>query len=319
MPGGQDSTCNRGHRNLVSDSNSLIQEKESLQLENRVEQSKQKSSSSQVNIRHCSGLNHKCDPDGIVQAELKKGSSGHKCDDVFEEIVSEDTRINSGSLGRVPIKVMNSNSERPTEYVVELNNLQGILTARAVTKETGFTDVINCNNSTFHLKPNAVIGTAVETDEVILGDSTEADESLSVRKSFTCSEESDDSKLALVSTLSDNVCVTEDSMTKQEINDAKEVAELPLVSQPSANSNSKDRVSLNHVTDHMPEHLKELFSQTMKGPPIKHLTVTGTLLIEYQDIFAQHDLDIGCLKALKHKIDTGSAVPVKQRMRRFRS
>ena len=57
MPGGQDSTCNRGHRNLVSDSNNLIQEKESLQLENRVEQSKQKSSSSQVNIRHCNRLN----------------------------------------------------------------------------------------------------------------------------------------------------------------------------------------------------------------------------------------------------------------------
>ena len=105
-------------------------------------------------------------------------------------------------------------------------------------------------------------------------------------------------------------------MTKQEINDAKEVAELPLVSQPSANSNSKDRVSLNYVTDHMPEHLRELFSQTMKGPPNEHLTVLGTLLIEYQDIFAQHDLDIGCLKALKHKIDTGSAAPVKQRMRR---
>ena len=135
-------------------------------------------------------------PDGIVQAELKKGSSGHKCE-VFEVIVSEDTRINSGSLGRVPIKVMNSNSERPTEYVVELNNLQGILTARAVTKETGFTDVINCNNSTFHLKRNSVIGTAVEIDEVILSDTAEADKSLSVRKSVTCSEESDDSKVAV--------------------------------------------------------------------------------------------------------------------------
>jgi hypothetical protein len=40
------------------------------------------------------------------------------------------------------------------------------------------------------------------------------------------------------------------------------------------------------------------------------------LLIEYQDVFAKHDLNLGCLTTVKHKIDTKDATPVKQKMRR---
>jgi hypothetical protein len=40
------------------------------------------------------------------------------------------------------------------------------------------------------------------------------------------------------------------------------------------------------------------------------------LLIEYADVFATHDLDLGNFTALTHRIDTGDAKPVKQRMRR---
>ena len=74
---------------------------------------------------------------------------------------------------------------------------------------------------------------AVEVDELILSDNTEVDESLSVRKLFACSEEKAVSKVAaklpLVSTLSGYVSGTEDNVTlKQEINDAKMVAELHL-------------------------------------------------------------------------------------------
>jgi hypothetical protein len=43
------------------------------------------------------------------------------------------------------------------------------------------------------------------------------------------------------------------------------------------------------------------------------------LLIEYQDVFAKHDLDLGCLTTVKHNIDMKDATPVKQKMRRIPS
>jgi hypothetical protein len=41
-----------------------------------------------------------------------------------------------------------------------------------------------------------------------------------------------------------------------------------------------------------------------------------TLLSEYSDVFAQDDLDLANFTELEHAIDTGTAEPVKLRMRR---
>jgi hypothetical protein len=41
-----------------------------------------------------------------------------------------------------------------------------------------------------------------------------------------------------------------------------------------------------------------------------------TLLSEYSDVFAQDDMDLGNFTELEHAIDTGTAKPVKLRMRR---
>ena len=37
-------------------------------------------------------------------------------------------------------------------------------------------------------------------------------------------------------------------------------------------------------------------------------------LCEYQDVFAKHDFDLGTFTMIEHKIDTGDARPIKQRM-----
>ena len=66
----------------------------------------------------------------------------------------------------------------------------------------------------------------------------------------------------------------------------------------------------------MPDHLKVLFEATKNGPPEDCLCAVGNLLIDYQDTFAKHDLDLGCLSVIKHRIDTKDAHPVKQRIRR---
>lgn len=40
------------------------------------------------------------------------------------------------------------------------------------------------------------------------------------------------------------------------------------------------------------------------------------LLKEYQDNFAQNEFDLGSFTDIEHSVDTGSAPPIKQRMKR---
>ncbi len=42
----------------------------------------------------------------------------------------------------------------------------------------------------------------------------------------------------------------------------------------------------------------------------------GNLLSEFQDVFAKDELDLGSFTSIEHAIDTGDAMPVKQRIRR---
>ena len=73
---------------------------------------------------------------------------------------------------------------------------------------------------------------------------------------------------------------------------------------------------LQKVTDNLPEHLVTLFQDTNEGQPEEHLIQIGALLKDYTDVFASHDIDLGCLSKVKHKIDTKDAPPVRQRIRR---
>lgn len=66
----------------------------------------------------------------------------------------------------------------------------------------------------------------------------------------------------------------------------------------------------------LPEHLVDLFNRSdedLNEVEQKHLKI---LLIDFQDVFAKHDLDLRCLLAIKHCIDIKDDNPVKHKMRR---
>ena len=44
--------------------------------------------------------------------------------------------------------------------------------------------------------------------------------------------------------------------------------------------------------------------------------VLKKLLLEYEDVFATHDMDLDSYTATTHRIHTGDATPIKMRMRR---
>ena len=66
----------------------------------------------------------------------------------------------------------------------------------------------------------------------------------------------------------------------------------------------------------MPEHLKNLHTRLSQDLTVSQSARVGQLLVDYQDVFAKSDLDLGCFTEIKHSINTGTETPVKHKMRR---
>ena len=66
----------------------------------------------------------------------------------------------------------------------------------------------------------------------------------------------------------------------------------------------------------LPEHLTDLCARSGKGLTGKEREELQQLLVEYGDVFAAHDLDLGCFNATPHRIHLEDKTPIKQRMRR---
>ncbi|XP_053391395.1 uncharacterized protein LOC128554171 [Mercenaria mercenaria] len=66
----------------------------------------------------------------------------------------------------------------------------------------------------------------------------------------------------------------------------------------------------------VPEHIRSLMEKEYEGLTVEQGEAVRNLILEFQDVFARGDLDLGEVKGVSHSIDTGSARPVKQRMRR---
>lgn len=66
----------------------------------------------------------------------------------------------------------------------------------------------------------------------------------------------------------------------------------------------------------LPEHLQGLFTKSKVCLNEEEGKQLEELLIDYQDVFATSELDIGLFKGIKHSIDTGDARPIRHKMRR---
>ena len=67
----------------------------------------------------------------------------------------------------------------------------------------------------------------------------------------------------------------------------------------------------------LPEHLQDLFDRANELLSLEHAArVKKALKLEFADVFAKTDLDIGQFTALVHYLKTGQAFPIKQSMPR---
>ncbi len=65
-----------------------------------------------------------------------------------------------------------------------------------------------------------------------------------------------------------------------------------------------------------PAVLQQVLDKAQGNLTTEQLSRLANLLKQYQDVFAENDYDLGNFTALEHNIDTGTAKPVRQRMRR---
>jgi len=68
----------------------------------------------------------------------------------------------------------------------------------------------------------------------------------------------------------------------------------------------------------LPDHVNDLFLQTVEGLDLPHNTIKGLkqLLYDHRETFASSSADLGFCPLVEHDIDTGDARPIKQSSRR---
>ena len=79
---------------------------------------------------------------------------------------------------------------------------------------------------------------------------------------------------------------------------------------------STDPTTLMEEASQLPEHLHDLYTKSAANiPSAEDRGVLAELLDKYQAVFAKDKTDLGCCELVKHKINTGTSVPVRQPFR----
>ena len=68
------------------------------------------------------------------------------------------------------------------------------------------------------------------------------------------------------------------------------------------------------IEDQIPKLLKEMFQKSIPALPPNQAYEWEKVLIAFEDVFAKHDLDLGCLKGIKNHINTAGNPPIRQRI-----
>ncbi len=71
-----------------------------------------------------------------------------------------------------------------------------------------------------------------------------------------------------------------------------------------------------NAVEQVPDKLLDLFERSRRNLTPEQTTILAQVLSEFQDVFASHDLDLGCFTEVKHSINTRDAAPFKQKIRR---
>jgi hypothetical protein len=69
--------------------------------------------------------------------------------------------------------------------------------------------------------------------------------------------------------------------------------------------------------DEIPHFIEKHIESVHVSLPETTINSLKRLLVRYQDVFSQSELDLGLTTIVKHRIDTGNTPPFRQQLRRF--
>ena len=119
---------------------------------------------------------------------------------------------------------------------------------------------------------------------------------------------------------SDVLPTSEESLTSNSFNVGQISHDNPSELNPMSDESNDESTNwdniLAEISGAMPKHLEDLFKRSCEGLTVEQCTRLGQLLMSFEDIFAKHDLDLGCFTEIKHDIDTGDHAPVRHKLRR---
>ena len=72
--------------------------------------------------------------------------------------------------------------------------------------------------------------------------------------------------------------------------------------------------TLAEVAELVPNHIKDLLVRSRVNLDEEHSVELAQFLIEFADVFAKDDIDLGCFSTIQHQIDTGDSKPIQQWM-----
>ena len=195
---------------------------------------------------------------------------------IFKVSVKKNTVIPPNSMKYIKVK---TNIPSTNTLVIQpSHNIQGILyPSSVVNPEMPYLQIRNMTDKYLTIKKKCTLGVGIEVDEI--------------------SDLSDDDD--------DDGGHTDDDKSDFTVH-VKRVQKEHMKNSHSENNRNA-----------FPEHLGDLLKRSTSKLSKKESEEVESLLENFQDVFARNDFDLGQFNGnIKHKIDTGTAKPIKQKLRR---
>ena len=155
------------------------------------------------------------------------------------------------------------------------------------------TQVVNVSDHFITLKEGYAIGSIEEVDEV-LEKGEDGDTGPKIR---TCTSEGE------CPSQDDNTSAPDPGTAPRTNGDDDPILESIWEKLPHC--------TLEEVNTNMPNHMCVMFENSCENLTEEEAIIFGNLLIDFQNIFAKDDTDLGCFVGVEHHIDMGDAKPIK--------
>ena len=192
--------------------------------------------------------------------------------------------------------------------------------------------VMNMSDHYVTFNRNSEISRAIETDVLVVPRDGESDMEPAADVYFRGTSEVDQSALKVCTIKQGQGLLVEDVPPEREgdvsspeqrtaagLCDVSSLSECTLEKPGFTEAGGKPPASEQHPQSksrELPAHLRDMFEEAKKLLMAEQVERVRQVLLEFADVFATRDLDIGRFTALVHYLKTGQAFPIKQSMRR---